>query len=166
MPAFEGDPKSYSVDDLNENGMTGYCLCRPIKVITTQKTLFAKPDGHICHCLKCRRVTGSNAWSTILLSTKDVVIEDPKGYLKNYMDGDTSTGSSIPRSFCSNCGSTLDNISKTDDQPSHVAVALGLFPRMPTPEFELSSAHRQEWMKPAVPEDKQHEYRPAMTDKY
>lgn len=166
MPAYEGDPKSYPVNDLNANGMIGTCLCKAIKITLTQRDLFKKPNGHICHCLNCRRATGSNAWSLLFLPTENIRIEDPQGYMKNYADGETSTGKAIQRSFCSNCGSTLGNIPTEGNRASHTAIALGLFPRMPTPEFELFSAHKQEWLPPAVPEDQQYEYRPPMMDKY
>lgn len=166
MPAFEGDPKSYPTDDLNAKGITGTCLCKAITIIVTQRDLFAKPNGHICHCLNCRRHTGSNAWSVLLVATEKVSIDDPKGYMKSYLDGDTSTGDPIPRTFCSNCGSTLGNIPEEGRRQSHTAIALGLFPRIPAPEFELFSAHKQQWLPAAVPKDRQYEYRAEVADKF
>ena len=164
MPPFEGDPKAHSVSDLNANGMTGTCLCKAITITIAQKDLFNKPNGHICHCLNCRQVSGSSAWNVILVPTENINIEDPKGYLKNYMDGDTSTGNPLPRSFCSNCGSTLGCIPAEGYRASHTAIALGIFPRVPVPEFELFSAHRQEWLPPVVSDDKRYEYRARVKD--
>lgn len=162
MAPFEGDPAAKSLHELNANGLTGTCLCRSITISLTSTNLFASPNGHICHCLNCRRATGSSAWNVILLPSEHVRIEDPKGHMKVYMDGDTSTGNPIPRTFCSNCGSTLGNVPADGIRPTHVAIALGLFPRIPEPEFELFSAHRQAWLPPVVPSDRQYEYRAEM----
>lgn len=168
MPTYEGDPKSYSVENLNANGLSGSCLCKAITIKITKKDLFAKPNGHICHCLNCRRHTSSSAWSVIVLLPEDITIEDPRGYMRNYHDGDTTTGKVLPRTFCSKCGSTLGNIPFPEERtPSTlVAIALGLFPRIPTPEFELFCAHRQEWLPAAVPQDKQYASREEMAEKF
>ena len=84
------------------------------------------------------------------------------------MDGDTATGRPMPRTFCSECGSTLGNIPPEGEREavSHVPIALGIFPRMPEPEFELFCAHRQEWLPSAVPEEKQFASRAEMEGKY
>jgi hypothetical protein len=65
-------------------------------------------DSHITttnyHSSNCRRA-GSSIGSLVYVSQKsDVQITDPRGNLKSYDDGDTTSGNHIIRQFCGNCG--------------------------------------------------------------
>jgi len=110
--------------------------------------------------LNCRKATGSTALANIIVAAQNVSVKDPHGYFKTYWDGETGSGDLLPRSFCSNCGSTLGGW--PSDPKGKISVALGVFPRMPTPEFELFSAHRQEWLGPVVPRERQYEFREGL----
>lgn len=161
MTTSKGDPASYPVATL-ENGMTGSCLCGSITVTVTQKDLFTPPNGHICHCINCRKITGASSAALLMLPSGNVTLSDPKEYLKTYMDHDTASGNPLPRSFCSNCGSTIGELHR--DGP-YAWLHLGIFPRIPEPEFEIFVKHRQPWMGPATEKATQHQHREVM-EKY
>ena len=78
-------------------------------------------------------------------------MNDPRGYYKTFTDTSTGSGDCISRGFCLNCGSSIGVIpakSGGQGEGDWAFVLLGIFPRMPVPEFELFTAHRQEWVKP------------------
>lgn len=159
MASLTGDPRSYDLSAFSKS-MTGKCLCGKITVIIDQPGLFDKPNGHLCHCANCRKSSGSSAINLLLLPSKNVTVVDPEGALKYYFDtNNNQSGNTVPRCFCSNCGSSVGSFHKPEAGAKVASVALGLFPRMPEPEFELFTAHRQPWLKPAAAEDKQFEYR-------
>ena len=85
------------------------------------------------------------------MSAANVNMSDPKGYYKNFMDTNTGSGDPISRGFCSNCGTSIGGIPEKSGgtgEGDWAFVWLGMFPRMPKPEFELFTAHRQEWVPP------------------
>ncbi|CAK3790238.1 hypothetical protein DOTSEDRAFT_72891 [Lecanosticta acicola] len=151
-PSFEGNPSDQDPSTLN-NGMKGSCLCGNITIHINQEGLFDKPNGHVCHCFNCRRFAGSSHVNILALPTKNVTVVDPKSYLKTYQDEDTGNGNVVPRSFCSNCGSAVGVFPAV--VPELSMVALGLFPRMPEPEFEVFTKHRQEWEGPVTERTRQ-----------
>lgn len=155
MPNLTGDPQSYTPESLSE-GMTGSCLCGSIKITLTQPGLFDKPIGHTCHCANCRKFTGSSIATILMVPRENVTVSDPKGYLKQFVDSDTGSGDSLKRGFCSNCGSSVGEF-LTDENEKNCFINTGIFPRIPTPAFELFTAHRHEWVKP-VEGAVQHEF--------
>lgn len=50
----------------------------------------------------------------------------------------------------------------TEDPKQMMAVALGIFPRIPEPEFELFCAHRQSWEGRVAQEDRQYPFREGL----
>ncbi|KAK5165054.1 uncharacterized protein LTR77_009151 [Saxophila tyrrhenica] len=146
MPNLTGDPADHTTESLND-GMTGSCLCGAIKVTVTQQDLFTKPSGHTCHCKNCRQFTGS-AFATVLMVPKEnVELSDPKRYLKSYTDNDTASGDALRRSFCSNCGSSVGEFVDEESDEKNVFLNTGIFPRIPTPAFELFTKHRHGWVE-------------------
>lgn len=85
-----------------------------------------------------------------------IQISDPKGYQKVYVDADTGSGDSLKRGFCSNCGSSLGEF-LTDESEKMCFLNTGIFPRIPTPAFELFTKHRHDWVRD-VDGAVQHEY--------
>lgn len=108
MPAYTGDPKTLELSTFAE-GMTGECLCGNIKLTLKQKDLLTKRNGHLCHCMNCRKASGCVASNNMVVSRDNVSISDPKGYLKAYHDSNTGSGGTAKRSFCSNCGRYVIN---------------------------------------------------------
>jgi hypothetical protein len=92
-----------------------------------------------------------------MVPRENVEVIDPNKLLKVYFDADTGSGDSLHRGFCSHCGSSVGEFLEEDSQEKHVFLNTGIFPRIPTPAFELFSAHRHEWVKP-VEGATQHEY--------
>ncbi|KAF2160248.1 hypothetical protein M409DRAFT_29338 [Zasmidium cellare ATCC 36951] len=148
MNLSTGNPATHDISSLND-GMEGSCLCGKITIKITQEGLFDKPNGGICHCYNCRQFSGAASANLLLVPTENVHISDPFSSLKTYNDTNTASGRMVPRSFCSNCGSSL-GILPLCGHPQTSIVMLGLFPRIPEPEFECFTKHRQGWMKPMV----------------
>jgi len=123
--------------------MSGTCLCGSIKVTITEKDLFAKPRGHLCHCANCRKVAGSYVASNLLIEKEKVRIEDRDGTLKVYEDLATLSGNPVYRSFCSKDGNPIQ--SETAAYPEKVVLKMGMFPRIPRPEAEGFGLHKHDW---------------------
>ena len=156
MPNLTGDPATHTSESL-EQGMTGSCLCNAITVKITQAGLFDKPNGHTCHCANCRKFSGTASANVLALPLENIEVSDPKGYRKIYEDTNTGSRDTVPRSFCSNCGSSIGTISSKGSGAKMAFVSLGIFPKIPEPEFELFTAHRHDWVK-AVDGAAQHDY--------
>ena len=131
-------------------------MCKAITIKLTQKELFTQPSGHTCHCINCRQFTGSAVAYILKVPRANIQLSDPKGYLKHYVDSDTGSGDSLARGFCSNCGSSVGEF-LTDEREEFCFLNTGIFPRIPTPAFELFTKHRHEFVKP-VEGAVQHEY--------
>lgn len=145
MAPLTGSPADQDPSSLKD-GMQGSCLCGNITVDIKQPALFDKPNGHICHCLNCRQFSGSASANILALATANLTVSDPKAYLKTYNDTATGSGNTVGRSFCSNCGSPI-GCPPIAGAPQLSIVVLGLFPRIPEPEYEVFTKHRQEWVK-------------------
>ncbi|OSS44785.1 hypothetical protein B5807_10673 [Epicoccum nigrum] len=88
----------------------GRCNCASIKVSIPEMP----KESIICYCANCRRA-GSAPGSIIhMLDKSEVTIDDSKGTLKSYRDGDTKSGNTIIRQFCSNCGSPIGSMLSED----------------------------------------------------
>lgn len=84
--------------------MEGRCLCGSITVKVKDSELFSsKRRGHFCHCNNCRRVAGGIFGANLAIEAKKVEIQGQDS-LTAYMDSDTTSGTPMARSFCSNCG--------------------------------------------------------------
>lgn len=157
MRSYTGDPNARPLSDY-ENGITGSCLCGSITVKVTQKDLFTKPNGHICHCENCRKGSGSTGLYLLILPVKNVEVSDAQHCLKTYIDdNNTTSGGGVPRSFCSNCGSGIGGFPPKDSDFKYALLVTGIFPRIPQPEFELFTAHQHPWEK-SIEGAKQYQY--------
>jgi len=104
MPnALTGDPNSHDISKFSDS-LSGSCLCGSITVTITDKDLFTKPRGHLCHCANCRKVAGSYVSSNLLIEQDKVRIDDRDGTLKTYEDRASASGNPVYRSFCSTDG--------------------------------------------------------------
>lgn len=103
MPELTGDPNAqdpaWFIQDLR-----GSCLCGSVEVVIHDTELFTKRRGHICHCVNCRKVSGSYAASNFVLEEEKVEIADHEGTLTKFVDTQTGSGQSLDRYFCSRCG--------------------------------------------------------------
>ncbi|KAI4121938.1 MAG: hypothetical protein LQ347_006690 [Umbilicaria vellea] len=125
--------------------MESTCLCKAVAVKIDDDELFTRPRGHLCHCLNCRKTSGSAFGSNLLIEESKVTITGQE-HLKNYEDKDTNSGNTVTRSFCGTCGNPIT--SKTAAYPGMVVLKMGIFPQIPRPEAESFTVHRQEWGQP------------------
>lgn len=100
---FTGDPNSHDVSKFSES-LSATCLCKSIRVTINDNELFTRPRGHLCHCANCRKVAGSYVSSNLAIEKEKVVVEDPKGCMKKYIDMETGSGKKLERCFCCTCG--------------------------------------------------------------
>ncbi|KAF2236890.1 hypothetical protein EV356DRAFT_497831 [Viridothelium virens] len=146
-PSPSSDPKSHPDSEFAQ-GMTGACNCGSITVTIKDPNLFTTRRGHICHCLNCRKTSGSYAASNLAIEKEKVTIEDRNGTLKEYNDSGTMSGTPIGRWFCSTCGNPIKSESSVTGPM--VILKTGIFPRIPAPESESFGAHRHAW-EPFIP---------------
>ncbi|KAF9883672.1 hypothetical protein FE257_003056 [Aspergillus nanangensis] len=136
------NPNSHPVSEF-ANGLSGTCLCGSINVTINDPELFSRPRGHICHCANCRKVAGSYAASNLIIEEDKVAIEDRQGTLKVFVDTQTGSGNPLQRYFCSQCGNPIKSV--TPLRKGWVIVKMGIFPRIPNPEFESFALHKHDW---------------------
>lgn len=91
-------------------GFTGGCLCGAVTYKSTNDPLLA---GH-CHCIDCRRSSGTGHGTNIVISEDGFSVT---GDVKFY-DRPADSGNIVSRGFCPNCGSAL--YSKNDGVPGMV----------------------------------------------
>ena len=87
------------------NKATGKCQCGKISYSLKQDKVIS---GHHCHCKDCQRATGSGKATILFIARKYI---DIKGDLK-YFESKGSSGSTVRRGFCDNCGSGVLSYAK------------------------------------------------------
>ncbi|KAF2622378.1 hypothetical protein BU25DRAFT_211743 [Macroventuria anomochaeta] len=137
-----GDPNSHDLSKFSTS-LSSTCLCKSIRVTINDNELFTRPRGHLCHCANCRKVSGSYVSSNLAIEREKVVVDDPKGVMKKYIDWETNSGNKVERFFCGTCGNPI--MSLPDVLPTLVIVKMGMFPRIPQPECESFALHRHPW---------------------
>ncbi|KAJ3502181.1 hypothetical protein NLJ89_g9003 [Agrocybe chaxingu] len=79
------------------------CLCAGVKF-----TLEGDPFHFVvCHCQNCKKASGSAFVTNALFQSSKVTITEGQDLISNYKDGNTLSGNTITRCFCSKCGSSL-----------------------------------------------------------
>ncbi|WWC67401.1 uncharacterized protein I206_101309 [Kwoniella pini CBS 10737] len=115
--------------------ITGSCNCGSITVT------IPKPEGVVlCHCINCRKSSGSLTSGNFSTPTKDVQV---KGEPSQYKNPGTS-GNEVTRKFCGNCGSPILTVIA---DPSVVFVKAGLFDphTVPAPSAHLFARNMEDW---------------------
>ena len=87
------------------NKATGKCQCGKISYSLKQDKVIS---AHHCHCKDCQRATGSGKATILFIARKYI---DIKGDLK-YFESKGSSGSTVRRGFCDNCGSGVLSYAK------------------------------------------------------
>ncbi|KAF3035551.1 hypothetical protein E8E12_003871 [Didymella heteroderae] len=129
-----GDPNSHDLSKFSES-LSSTCLCKSIRVTINDNELFTRPRGHLCHCANCRKVAGSYVSSNLAIEKEKVVVDDPKGVMKKYVDMETGSGKKVESPI----------MSIAEIFPTMVIVKMGMFPRIPQPECESFALHRHPW---------------------
>jgi hypothetical protein len=117
---------------------TGSCLCGEVRIVAT-----GEPDRvGICHCLDCRKHTGSLFHASGIFPAEAVTIE---GETRAYEGGTSEAGTPSARHFCPRCGSSV--FARSGDE---VEVSLGALdaPDRLTPTYELWTVRRESWLPP------------------
>ena len=119
---------------------TGKCLCGNVTYRLANTPL--KLD--VCHCKNCQRQAGS-AFSTLAPVPKAEF--SMKGEPKLYVDGDTSSGNSVERHFCGNCGSPI--YSALPGQPDVIYLKTGTMDDTSAfkPMFNVWCSTKQNWVE-------------------
>ncbi|KZM27295.1 uncharacterized protein EKO05_0005572 [Ascochyta rabiei] len=119
----------------------GRCNCAGIKVSIAE----LPKESVICYCGNCRRA-GSTPGSIVYMFDKsEVTINDPKSALKSYTDSDTTSGNTIIRQFCSNCGCPIASL-LSEDSPK-IILKGGLFDHIPRPGVTSFEQNQPKWLE-------------------
>ena len=83
----------------------GSCLCGAIRFE------FTKPTGpfELCHCARCRKVTGSAFFSGLYVRIEDFRLIEGKELINTYEAPILREPPAYRASFCSRCGSPVPN---------------------------------------------------------
>jgi len=107
---------------------TGGCLCGKVRVLATGKPYRVG----LCHCLDCRKHTGSLFHASAIFPADAVTTE---GETRDYRG----------RHFCPDCGSSV--FGRSGDE---IEVSLGALdaPDQMAPTYELWTVRRESWLPP------------------
>jgi hypothetical protein len=95
----------------------------------------------VCHCLACKRRTGSAFAAQARWPVDQVAITgETKAFVRI-----ADSGNRVTYRFCPGCGSTIAY--QIDDQPELVAIPMGAFadPAFPTPRFSVYENRKHDW---------------------
>ncbi|KAE9982332.1 hypothetical protein EG328_010992 [Venturia inaequalis] len=134
-----GDPSTHDKTDT----LVGSCLCGSITVTITDSELWTKKRGHLCHCSNCRKVAGAPYGSNLIIEEEKVKIVDRDGTRKEFLDYKSFSGKPVKRNFCGVDGNPICSI--TENLPGKIILKMGIYPRIPEPEFETFADHRHDW---------------------
>ena len=84
---------------------SGRCQCGKVSYYFDKEKVIS---AHHCHCKDCQRSTGCGKATIIYVASKNLKI---KGDIK-YFDKKGTTGMTIRRGFCQNCGSGVMSYAK------------------------------------------------------
>jgi hypothetical protein len=115
---------------------TGGCLCGNVRLVATGRPYRVG----ICHCLDCRKHSGSLFHAFAIFPDDAVTVEGETSEVKG-------------RHFCRRCGSSV--FGRSGDE---VEVSLGSLdaPNQLTPTYELWTVRRESWL-PSFPLKRQYE---------
>jgi hypothetical protein len=115
---------------------TGGCLCGNVRLVATGRPYRVG----ICHCLDCRKHSGSLFHAFAIFPDDAVTVEGETSEVKG-------------RRFCRRCGSSV--FGRSGDE---VEVSLGSLdaPNQLTPTYELWTVRRESWL-PSFPLKRQYE---------
>lgn len=84
--------------------------------------------------------------ANLLIEEEKVQFPKGKDNLKKYDDPDTMSGTPVGRYFCQTCGVPI--MSVTPLYKGKIVLKLGIYPKVPHPEWESFAERRQAWEKP------------------
>lgn len=120
--------------------MSGKCLCGDI-----QYEVLGDPVAVVvCHCINCRRQSGSAYSVNALFAQSNVSVN---GTLSVFHDQGDS-GAAVDRIFCGRCGSPIYTAAAA--MPGHFAIKVGTLdtPDAVTPTMEIYCDRALPWLPP------------------
>jgi len=87
--------------------------------------------------------TKSTYATNLIIDTSSVSIKGEEN-LSAYQDYATTTGKPVSRWFCKTCGNPIR--STTDVLPGKTILKLGIYDKIPQPEWESFVADKREWL--------------------
>jgi len=102
----------------------GSCLCGGVRFEVSK----IKAAAEICHCNRCRKLSGSNSLVTVLVDQSDFTLTSGE-YLVNSFDAPILYRKpAYTASFCTRCGCPVP---KQDPQEKTIEIPMGLFDNDP-----------------------------------
>jgi hypothetical protein len=81
----------------------GSCLCQSV-----QYTITGNDKGAVlCHCSNCQKATGSAFANNHRFTRANITFTSGADLIKAYKDSNTTSGNTLTRWFCSNCGGCI-----------------------------------------------------------
>ena len=119
------------------------CMCGQFRAVVTGEL----KSVAMCHCLACKRRSGSAFAYNAFYQTSDVRLEGT--YKIHEREG--QKGHKIERHFCPECGTTV--YSKTEKFPGICNISVGAFadPDFPAPSVSLFEESKHAWVIPPSP---------------
>lgn len=120
----------------------GSCLCGRLTYTLTSQPL----KSTICHCLTCRKWTGSAFIAGLVFPLSSLKPSpDSKPYIKQYLDTSAS-GNELRRTFCTECGSTMYTEVPCYDVVSVTRGGLEGGEGMMAPDTEYWTCRKEGWV--------------------
>ncbi|KAI1342981.1 Mss4-like protein [Xylariaceae sp. FL0016] len=118
----------------------GHCNCGSIQI-----TLEKQPaESIVCHCHNCRRAGGAFSVNYVV-NNEDIQLSDERSSLKMYSDSNTTSGTTITRKFCGNCGSPV--LTVTPSLEGKAFLKASLFDEISHPSAELFAKSKEGWVQ-------------------
>ncbi|KXS96674.1 hypothetical protein AC578_4396 [Pseudocercospora eumusae] len=128
---------------MSSESRTGRCLCGTVKYELSGAAL--KPYYNtVCHCLNCRRVTGSAFLCASICPRDGFRITAGEEHQNVYVDTNTESGTSLRRVSCDQCASKL--FTYTPLWHEIVSVAAGTLD-----DFDAWTPDTEQWCIDRVP---------------
>ncbi|KAF1352497.1 Mss4-like protein, partial [Delphinella strobiligena] len=125
----------------------GSCFCGKIRVELRGQPL----QSGLCHCLDCRKMTGSHCSYSYVVKLSDVIISGTPREVAKTAD----SGNSVRNYFCGDCGTPLfgRKIKADGEFYEIMVVRAGIFDdenllNERKPEAELYTPRRLKWVDP------------------
>ncbi|KAJ5672583.1 hypothetical protein N7507_001710 [Penicillium longicatenatum] len=135
----------------------GGCFCGNIRIeyngqpITSASLPNKIQSCGLCHCLDCRKLTGSHYSYSFVINTAELKVSGSPKEVPKISD----SGNAVKNYFCPDCGTPLyGQKTKPDGEPNDVTIIrAGIFDDIRIlderkPEAELFCGSRLKWMNP------------------
>ncbi|MDP6375028.1 MAG: GFA family protein [Pseudomonadales bacterium] len=128
--------------------LTGSCLCGAVRF----EALRVKGPLELCHCPKCRKVSGGPFMPGIRLDTRDFRLIAGEACIRYYQCPLEHEPPAYGVHFCAHCGAPVPNPHPPGEE---IEIAAGLFDELPgySPDRHIYIEHQASWYlrKDALP---------------